>query len=155
MTETQGASELHFICFLQNKSAAHLKNNLRIRRQFFHSFSLHHIISDSLTGPRGSAAEWNTEPRSCMRKCHRFPDSFVCFECHKGLLLHLDDPHPDGNGTWRRCRHAVSCFNIRGGRSCVYGLKKPPQTPTSKCLRGLIGFQLSIIHIQLVRVFLC
>lgn len=94
MTETQAASELHFICFLPNKSAAHLQNNLRIHRQFFHSFSLHHVISDNLTGPRGSAAEWNTQLRSCMSKSHRFPDSFVCFEC-------LDDSHPDGNETRR------------------------------------------------------
>lgn len=146
MTETQAASERHFICFLQNKSAAHLKNNLRIRRQFFHSSSLHHIISGNLTGPRGSAAERNTKLRSCMSKCHRFPDSFVCFECCRGLLLHLHDSHPDGNKTWRRYRYVVSCFNIPGGRFCVYGPKKNP--PTSKCLRCLIGFWLSIIHIH-------
>lgn len=147
MTETQAASERHFICFLQNKSAAHLKNNRRIRRQFFHSFSLHHIISDNLTGPRGSAAEWNTKLTSCMSKCHRFPDSFVCFECRGGLLLHLDDSHPDGNKTWRRYRYVVSCFNIPGGRFlCLRTKKKNP--PASKCLTCLIGFWLSIIHIH-------
>lgn len=60
-------SELHFTDFLPDKSEAHLNNTLRTHCQFFHCFSLHHIVFfQAPPGPRGPGvlAEWNTKQRS-------------------------------------------------------------------------------------------